>query len=476
MPAHHELGEIAIVAMAALLCGIGLTRIRQPAIVGYILAGVILGPSGFGLVANRETIALLAELGVLMLLFIIGMKLSLRAFKSVWRRALVVVVLQVALCLILTLALSRIFEWPMALACFLGFVISLSSTAVSIKMLEDIGELRTETGRIVVAVLIGQDLAIVPMLLLLDSLSGGEGFSLPTIASLAGAILFLIALVFLLSRRSRIKLPLSNLTIENLDIAPLAALTYCFALAALTAFMGLTAAYGAFIAGLFIGSTTARQKIIRVTEPIQAVLVMVFFLSIGLLIDLEFIWDNLLTVLVLLFLILIVKSAMNVGILRLVGESWPRAFLAGVLLSQIGEFSFVIASAGVTMNLVGMEGSRLIISVIALSLIVSPIWLGTARRIQHLAKRGISDFDDLALRLYAEEAKIVAENSNKAINNLGLISYVLVRLSKRLISRLSSFYENNKILVISSNNILSGVVETIISYLVFIVKILFRLK
>ena len=120
MPAHHELGEIAIVAMAALLCGIGLTRIRQPAIVGYILAGVILGPSGFGLVANRETIALLAELGVLMLLFIIGMKLSLRAFKSVWRRALVVVVLQVALCLILTLALSRIFEWPMALACFLG--------------------------------------------------------------------------------------------------------------------------------------------------------------------------------------------------------------------------------------------------------------------------------------------------------------------------------------------------------------------
>ena len=153
MPAHHELGELAIVAMAALLCGIGLTRIKQPAIVGYILAGVILGPSGFGLVTNREIITLLAELGVLMLLFVIGMKLSLRAFRTVWRGALMVTILQIILCLVLTLALSRIFDWPMALACLLGFVISLSSTAVAIKMLDDIGELRSETGKIVVAVL-----------------------------------------------------------------------------------------------------------------------------------------------------------------------------------------------------------------------------------------------------------------------------------------------------------------------------------
>ena len=444
MPAHHELGELAIVAMAALLCGIGLTRIKQPAIVGYILAGVILGPSGFGLVTNREIITLLAELGVLMLLFVIGMKLSLRAFRTVWRGALMVTILQIILCLVLTLALSRIFDWPMALACLLGFVISLSSTAVAIKMLEDIGELRSETGKIVVAVLIGQDLAVVPMLLLLDGLSGGDGFSVPTLIAVVGAIAFLATLVWFLSRRTRIRLPLSRLTIDNSDIAPLAGLTYCFALAALTAFLGLTAAYGAFIAGLFIGSTTARRKMIRVTEPIQAVLVMVFFLSIGLLIDLKYIWENLLTVLVLLFIVLIAKSAMNVGILRLVGQPWPRAFLAGVLLSQVGEFSFVIASAGVTMNLVGIEGSRLIISVIALSLIVSPIWLETAKRIQELAKIGISDFDVLVYKIYADEARVFANNSNRAVQVTSMIFTIILRLAYHLTNRITHFEIKNK--------------------------------
>ena len=444
MPAHHELGELAIVAMAALLCGIGLTRIKQPAIVGYILAGVILGPSGFGLVTNREIITLLAELGVLMLLFVIGMKLSLRAFRTVWRGALMVTILQIILCLVLTLALSRIFDWPMALACLLGFVISLSSTAVAIKMLEDIGELRSETGIIVVAVLIGQDLAVVAMLLLLDGLSGGDGFSVPTLIAVVGAIIFLATLVWFLSRRTRIRLPLSRLTIDNSDIAPLAGLTYCFALAALTAFLGLTAAYGAFIAGLFIGSTTARRKMIRVTEPIQAVLVMVFFLSIGLLIDLKYIWENLLTVLVLLFIVLIAKSAMNVGILRLVGQPWPRAFLAGVLLSQVGEFSFVIASAGVTMNLVGIEGSRLIISVIALSLIVSPIWLETAKRIQELAKIGISDFDVLVYKIYADEARVFANNSNRAVQVTSMILTIILRLAYHLTNRITHFEIKNK--------------------------------
>ena len=105
---------------------------------------------------------------------------------------------------------------------------------------------------------------------------------------------------------------------------------------------------------------------------------------------------------------------MNIWVFRLVGEPWPRAFLSGVILSQVGEFSFVIASAGVTMNLIGLEGSRLIISVIALSLIVSPIWLLTARRLQDLTSRGISDFNGLILRLYADEARALSDGSGKA--------------------------------------------------------------
>ncbi|MEE8173018.1 MAG: cation:proton antiporter, partial [Alphaproteobacteria bacterium] len=283
---HSELGQLAVVALAALLCGLGFVRFKQPAIVGYILAGVILGPSALGLVENREWVAMLAELGVLLLLFVIAMKLSLRAFRTIWKVALMAAAMQIAIATVITLALSRLFGWPLELAVLLGFVVSLSSTAVAIKMLEEIGELRSETGRIVVGILIAQDLAVVPMLLLLNGMAAEGGLDWGTIPVFLAAIGLLAALIWYLSRREKLSLPFSALARRHREIVPLAAIGCCLALAAISDFLGLTAAFGAFIAGLAIGSTQERRHMIRATEPIQGVLAMVFFLSIGLLIDL----------------------------------------------------------------------------------------------------------------------------------------------------------------------------------------------
>ncbi len=411
---HSELGQLAVVALAALLCGLGFARFKQPAIVGYILAGVILGPSALGLVENRDWIAMLAELGVLLLLFVIAMKLSLRAFRTIWKVALMAAAMQIAIATVVTLALSRLFGWPLELAVLLGFVVSLSSTAVAVKMLEEIGELRSETGRITVGILIAQDLAVVPMLLLLNGMAAEGGLDWTTIPGFLAAIGLLAALIWYLSRREKLSLPFAGLARRHREIAPLAALGCCLALAAISDFIGLTAAFGAFIAGLAIGSTQQRSQMIRATEPIQGVLAMVFFLSIGLLIDLAYIWDNFATVIVLLVLVLLVKSAVNVAILRLLGEPWPRAFVAGILLSQVGEFSFVLAGAGVAVAAVGIEGHRLIVAVIALSLMVSPLWLMTARRLQHLTSGGIWRLDDLLLGIYEKEARLFARGSRLA--------------------------------------------------------------
>ncbi len=404
---HSELGQLAVVALAALLCGVGFARFKQPAIVGYILAGVILGPSALSLVENRDWVAMLAELGVLLLLFVIAMKMSLRSFRSIWKVALMAAAMQIAVATVITLALSRLFSWPLELAVLLGFVVSLSSTAVAIKMLEEIGELRSETGRLVVGILIGQDLAVVPMLLLLNGMAAEGGLDWTTIPGFLAAIGLLAALIWYLSRREKIRLPFAALTKRHHEIVPLAALGCCLALAAISDFIGLTAAFGAFIAGLAIGSTQGRRQMIRATEPIQGVLAMVFFLSIGLLIDLAYIWENFATVVALLVLVLLVKSAVNLFILRILGEPWPRAFLAGILLSQVGEFSFVLAGAGVAVSAVGIEGHRLIVAVIALSLVVSPIWLMTARRMQQLTAGGIWRLDDLLFALYEQEARLV---------------------------------------------------------------------
>lgn len=156
-----SLTTIALIVVVALTGGLLLVRLKQPPILGYILTGVFLGPSGFGIVKSYHHIELLAELGVLLLLFVIGMELNLRTFKRVWGLATLCTIAQIAISLVITFLLSLIFSWSLALSLLFGFVIALSSTAVVVKMLESIGELKTDVGQFAVGILIAQDLAVI---------------------------------------------------------------------------------------------------------------------------------------------------------------------------------------------------------------------------------------------------------------------------------------------------------------------------
>lgn len=380
MMAHSDLTGLAVVAVAALLCGILMARLRQPAIVGYILAGVLLGPSLLGLVSNRDAVGVLAELGVIMLLFLVAMELSLRGFMQVWRVALLATLLQIALSVGLMLLLSTLFGWSLGFAILLGFVIAVSSTAVVIKMLEQINILRGDVGQLIVGILIAQDLAVVPMILTLNAIAT-PSVNLLQILQLFLAVVFLVLLTVYLSRRRRVTLPFTNLIGTQFDLRPLGGLAFCFGAAALSGFAGLSPAFGAFLAGLVIGNSTMRATMIRSTRPIQSVLLMVFFLSIGLLMDLRFIWEYLGTVIVLLLIVTVLKTALNIGILHLLREPWPHAFIAGVMLAQIGEFSFILSGIGLDRGLLGPDDSRLIVAVTAFSLLFSPLWQVAARRL-----------------------------------------------------------------------------------------------
>ncbi len=406
MSNHTDLTGLAVVVLAAVICGVVMSRFRQPAISGYILAGILLGPSGLALVENRDQITVLADLGVLMLLFLVGMELSLSGFKSVWRGALVATLLQIAGSVGATLVLSLLFGWSLGLSVLLGFVIALSSTAVVIKMLEGMNILNTPLGKATVGVLIAQDLAFVPMMLILASLAG-DGFGVFGMFRVGFSVVVLVLLILYLTRRRKISLPFASMVAGHRDLTPLRGLAFCFGAAALTGYLGLSPAYGAFLAGLVIGNSTERRAMMRGVQPIQSILMMVFFLSIGLLINLDFILANMGTVLLILFMVTVFKTGLNIGVLRLAREPWPHAFIAGMLLAQIGEFSFLLGQAGVSSGLIGREEGDLVIAVTALSLLISPLWLVIARRLMRFAILSTTSGREGARLLFGRQAPAV---------------------------------------------------------------------
>lgn len=384
---HEEikLTEIALVVTMALLGGLGFARIKQPPILGYILTGIIMGPSSLAIISSRDSVSSLAELGVLLLLFVVGMELSLRIFKKVWLTTTLCTFFQVILSVSITLTLSRVFGWSGGLSLLLGFVAALSSTAVVVKMLETIGEMKTETGQMTIGILIAQDLAIIPMILILRNY-GKSWFSFEMIGKLGIAIGLTVALIVYLSQRQRVRLPLTQIVAGEKDLTPLASMAFCFGAAAISGFVGLSAPYGAFLAGLVLGNTHERIVMLETIKPVQNILLMFFFLSIGLLLDVKFIWEHIGVVLSLLLIISVGKTALNITILRFLQLPWSQAFLVGVTLAQLGEFAFLLTTVGHEAGMINDFGERLIISLTVLSLAFSPIWLGLARRLQVLTE------------------------------------------------------------------------------------------
>lgn len=426
MQEQANLTEIALVVVAALTGGLGMAWMKQPPILGYIIAGILLGPSGFALIQCRDHVSALAELGVLLLLFVVGMELSLRTFKKVWVVSTLCTILQIVISLVITVVLSVFLGWSVGLSMLLGFVISLSSTAVAVKMLSSINDGNSEAGQITIGVLIAQDFAIVPMILILRNY-GQSWISFALIFKMILAIGIIILLISYLSQRQKVRLPFIFSIGHERDLIPLISLTFCFAAAAISGLIGLSAAYGAFLAGLVLGNTHEWRLMLETTKPIQSILMMVFFLSIGLLLDLQFIWEHLGTVVLLIALITVGKTAINIGILRVLRVPWSQAFLTGVLLAQLGEFAFLMTTVGFESGIINEFGQKLIIALTVLSLAFSPLWMTTARKLKNIAGGNSSTLRSILSFLYGaklafikvlwRKTKYYAKNPHKSLTS-----------------------------------------------------------
>jgi CPA2 family monovalent cation:H+ antiporter-2 len=416
MPHTQNLTALALVLAAAVLCGLGMSRLRLPSAAAFILVGVVLGPTGLGLVDRSASIETLADLGVLMLLFLIGMELRLEAFRRLLPLALGVTALQILAAVTFTLSLAQFTSGETASAVVIGLVLAISSTAIGTKMMEDAGEKHTPAGRLSLAILVAQDLAVVPLLLVVSSLGGGltSGTLIIVAIKLVLAFGLLVGFVGVLLRIKSFRFPWSEEILKNPDIGTLTVVGICFSAAALSGLLGFSPALGAFLGGLAVGHSTLARAARRLAEPVQSILLFFFFVSVGLLIDLGYIMGELWLILIALAVVAIGKTFTNLVILRLFGQPGDVAFPAALFLAPIGEFSFVLVTAAAASGALTPEAHKLAIVVIALSLLVSPLWFIGARRAHDLVTRGITEADSLFRQSYARELFLLRHWSKRA--------------------------------------------------------------
>ncbi len=372
--------ELVALLVAAALIGYLSTRLRIVPIVGFLLAGVAIGPHALGLVDNQEAIDAAAEIGVILLLFTIGIEFSLGRLAAMWRLIVLGGGLQVVLTVALTVGLLALFGVSWQVGVFTGFLVSLSSTAIVLRLLASRGETQTDTGRGALAYLIFQDLAIVVMVLLVPILGGSGGSALQVVKALGTAIA-IIALVLVVARWVMPRLLEVVARACSPEVFLLTVIAICFGTAFLTSLAEVSLSLGAFLAGMVVSESRHSEHALGEILPLQILFSATFFVSVGMLLDLGFLMRNLPMVLAGIAGVALVKmvaTAVSAAVLRV-----RPAVVAGLslLLVQVGEFSFVLERVGRDAGLspagLGDDGVQAFIAATVLLMVATP-WLGSA--------------------------------------------------------------------------------------------------
>ncbi|GLR15593.1 cation:proton antiporter [Portibacter lacus] len=366
-------GLISILAILAIAVSYVLKKIKQPFIIGYILMGIMLGQTEF--IQDAEAIHRLGELGIILLMFFIGMEISLPDLVKKWKIAIIGTSMQIALSVAMLLILGFFFDWNIKRSIILGFVIALSSSAIVIKLLSDKELIDTKLGQNILSILLTQDILIVP-LLILTSFMGGEQISTSSaILMIIGGALIVAILVYIFKKQTII-LPFSKGLEEDHELQVFVAILSCFGFALLTSLFGLSGALGAFIGGMVMHAGKSTDWIHDVLHSLRVLFVAFFFIGIGLQIDFTFVWENLREISIVLIMVYLTNHAINSFILKLFGNTWREAILGGSILGQIGELSFLISLSAFNLGILARYGYNFTISLISLTMIISPFWVG----------------------------------------------------------------------------------------------------
>jgi CPA2 family monovalent cation:H+ antiporter-2 len=372
VPVEHFLREaVAIlgVAVAVVLLAAPL-RIRP--IVGFLVTGLAIGPSGLGWVENVERVEFFAEIGVVLLLFAIGLELDIGELRQLGRPFFVAGSVQCVLTALAAMAIAMVLGEPARQALFVGLVVCLSSTAIALKLFEERRELTTPQGKVSLGVLLFQDLLIVPVIVLVPVLGGAVAASAAGLALRFGGAVAAIGGVAFLARYAMPRLLFRVVALRSREVFVLGALVVCLAMAWFTHSLGFSLALGAFLAGLIVSESEYSHQIVADIAPFRDLFSSVFFVSVGMLVDLRFAAGHLPALAGIALAILVIKALTVAAAVRLAGYPSRIAIVAGLALAQIGEFSFLLMEVGRSYGL--LEGVRfqLLLSASVLTLAATP--------------------------------------------------------------------------------------------------------
>jgi len=379
--------DVAIIVTAGLLCGLVAHWLRQPLILGYLAAGILLGPvSGGAWISDPHDIELLAEVGVALLLFALGIEFSLKELRPVRKVALIGTPIQLLLILALGLGIGTVLGWPWAESVWFGACISLSSTMVVLKTLQSRGRMGTLSSRVMIGMLLVQDLALVPMLILLPKIQDLQSGLADLGLALLRAAVFL-GLMVLVGTRLIPRLMVLVSRSGSRELFLLTVTTLGLGIGYATYKVGLSFAFGAFVAGLVLSESEHNHQALSDIIPLRDIFGLLFFASVGMLLDPAYLRENLLLVLGLVGVITLVKGLVFASLGRAFGYGNVVPLALGLFMFQAGEFSFVLGRVGLATGGIGQEMYSNIMAVALLSMFLTPFAAGLTAPVYRLVRR-----------------------------------------------------------------------------------------
>ena len=347
-------------------------KLSVPSIVGFLLTGLIAGPHGLGLIQADREVEILAEIGVILLLFAIGIEFSLKNLLRIKQSVLMGGSLQVGLTLLAAFALAKHFGQATNESLFIGCLAAVSSTAIVMKLLQERDETRTPHGGTALAILIFQDIAIVPMMLITPILAGDASDMNRALILLLAKGVAMIAVVFV-GAKYVVPLILSQvLRTRSREVFLLSVLAICLAVVWLTSRFGVSLALGAFLAGLIVSESESSHDALGHISPFQDVFTSFFFVSVGMLLDFHVLFQKPLLIAGLTIGVLVAKSIIAGGVTSILGYPLRTAILAGLTLSQVGEFAFILSKSGIEHGLLSDANYKLFLAVSVVTMAATP--------------------------------------------------------------------------------------------------------